>query len=47
MNFTINKRYFYEKLSVVSRAISAFSPLPAFSGVKIDVSATHDRPDRK
>ena len=40
MNFTINKRYFYEKLSVVSRAISVFSPLPAFSGVKIDVSAT-------
>ena len=40
MNFTINKRHFYEKLSVVSRAISVFSPLPAFSGVKIDVSAT-------
>lgn len=40
MNFIINKRYFYEKLSIVSRAISVFSPLPAFSGVKIDVSAT-------
>lgn len=38
MNFTINKRYFYEKLSIVSRAISVFSPLPAFSGVKIEVS---------
>ena len=31
MNFTISKRYFYEKLSVVARAISVFSPLPAFS----------------
>ena len=40
MNFTINKRHFYEKLSVVSRAISVFSPLPAFSGVKIEVSAS-------
>lgn len=40
MNFTISKRYFYEKLSVVARAISVFSPLPAFSGVKIDVSET-------
>lgn len=38
MHFTINKRYFYEKLSIVSRAISVFSPLPAFSGIKIDVS---------
>ena len=37
MNFTINKRYFYERLSIVSRAISVFSPLPAFSGIKIDV----------
>ncbi len=40
MNFIINKRYFYEKLSIVSRAISVFSPLPAFSGVKIEVKPT-------
>ena len=40
MNFTINKRFFYDRLSIVSRAISVFSPLPAFSGIKIDVSAT-------
>lgn len=38
MNFKISKRIFYNALSVVSRAISANSPLPSLSGIKIDVS---------
>lgn len=36
MYFKISKKEFYNALTVVSRAISSFSPLPAFSGVKID-----------
>ncbi len=37
MDFKISKRYFYNALSVVARAISANSPLPALSGIKIEV----------
>ena len=38
MNFKISKRVFYNALSVVSRAISANSPLPWLSGIKLEVS---------
>lgn len=41
MNFKISKRVFFNALSVVSRAISANSPLPWLSGVKIDVKSDH------
>lgn len=41
MYFKISKKEFYNALSVVSRAISTFSPLPAFSGVKIDAKADY------
>jgi len=37
MNFKITKRHFYQALTVVSRAISANSPIPSLSGIKIDV----------
>lgn len=37
MDFRISKRYFFNALSVVGRAVSANSPLPALSGIKIDV----------
>lgn len=37
MHFSIDRKYFYEKLSIVARAISVFSPLPALSGISIDV----------
>ena len=37
MNFKISKRIFYSALSTVSRAISSNSPLPALSGIKIEV----------
>lgn len=37
MEFVINRKYFYEQLSTVARAISPFSPLPALSGILIDV----------
>lgn len=36
MYFKVSKKAFYNALSVASRAISTFSPLPAFSGVKIE-----------
>ena len=36
MYFKVSKKEFDNALSVASRAISTFSPLPAFSGVKID-----------
>ncbi|MBP3870895.1 MAG: DNA polymerase III subunit beta [Faecalicoccus sp.] len=39
MHFSINRKYFYDKLSIVSRAISVFSPLPALSGICIDVQS--------
>lgn len=38
MYFKVSKRNFYNGLSVASRAISTFSPLPAFSGVKIEAN---------
>lgn len=36
MFFKVSKKNFYNGLSVAARAISTFSPLPAFSGVKIE-----------
>lgn len=39
MNFKISKRVLFNALSIVSRAISANSPLPWLSGVKIEVQA--------
>ncbi len=39
MKFSIDRKYFYNKLSVTSRAISVFSPLPALSGIHIRVEA--------
>ena len=36
MYFKVAKKNFYNALSVAARAISTFSPLPAFSGIKID-----------
>lgn len=39
MNFKISKSVFYNALLVVSRAISNFSPLPAFSGIKIEAKS--------
>jgi DNA polymerase III subunit beta len=37
MDFKISKRYFNNALTTVARAISANSPLPALSGIKIEV----------
>lgn len=37
MNFTISKTTFYNSLSLVSKAISNTSPLPALTGIKIDI----------
>ncbi len=37
MNFKINKNIFLRYLTITGKAISHFSPLPAFSGIKIDV----------
>ena len=37
MNFKISKNVFYDYLQLVSKAISSNSPLPALSGIKIDV----------
>lgn len=41
MYFKISKKEFYTALSIASRAISTFSPLPAFSGIKIEAQANH------
>ncbi len=38
MKFSIDRKYFFDKLSTVARAISVFSPLPALSGICIVVS---------
>lgn len=38
MFFKIDKKEFYEALSTSARAISNYSPLPAFSGIKFEVS---------
>lgn len=37
MKFTIDRKVFYEKLNTAARAISPFSPMPALSGILIDV----------
>jgi DNA polymerase-3 subunit beta len=37
MNFKISKRILFNALSVVARAISANSPLPWLTGVKIEI----------
>ena len=37
MNFKISKKVFYSSLQTVTRAISSNSPIPALTGVKIDV----------
>ncbi len=37
MNFKISKRFFSSALQVVSRAITANSPVPSMSGIKIDI----------
>lgn len=39
MNFKINKNIFLRYLSITAKAISNFSPLPAFSGIKIEAEA--------
>lgn len=41
MYFQISKREFLNALSIAARAISSFSPLPAFSGVKIEVKENY------
>ena len=41
MYFKLSKQAFFNSLSIASRAISSFSPLPAFSGIKIE--AKEDR----
>ncbi|MDE6476250.1 MAG: DNA polymerase III subunit beta [Erysipelotrichaceae bacterium] len=41
MYFKISKKQFFNTLSIVSRAISTFSPLPAFSGIKIEAFLDH------
>jgi len=38
MHFRISKKAFYNALSAVGRAISANSPLPSLSGIKIEVT---------
>ena len=37
MKFSIDRRYLQDKLSTAARAVSPFSPLPALSGILIDV----------
>lgn len=37
MNFSISKRVFYNALQIVAKAVSSNSPIPALSGIKIDV----------
>ncbi|MGL5978544.1 MAG: DNA polymerase III subunit beta [Erysipelotrichaceae bacterium] len=37
MYFKVSKKEFYIALQTVSRAISSYSPLPAFSGIKLEV----------
>lgn len=38
MYFKVSKKQFFNALSVASRAISNYSPLPAFSGIKIEAN---------
>ncbi|MCF0105447.1 MAG: DNA polymerase III subunit beta, partial [Holdemanella sp.] len=37
MKFQIERKYLLEKLNIVARSISSFSPLPALSGICMDV----------
>ena len=37
MKFTIDRKYLLEKLNIVARSISSFSPLPALSGIRFEV----------
>lgn len=37
MKFTINRKYLSDKLTIVARAISLYSPLPALAGICIEV----------
>ena len=37
MKFTINRKSFYNSLLTVARAISTFSPIPALSGINLEV----------
>ena len=39
MYFKVSKKAFLNSLNIVSRAIKSFSPLPAFSGVLIEVTS--------
>lgn len=41
MNFKISKSIFYSSLAIVNKAISLHSPIPALSGIKIDVYNDH------
>lgn len=41
MYFQVSKRTFLQALSTAARAISNYSPLPAFSGIKIDAEENH------
>ena len=38
MNFKISKRSFYNALQIVAKSISSNSPIPALSGIKIEVT---------
>lgn len=38
MNFRISKRVFYNALQIVSKSVSSNSPIPALSGIKIEVN---------
>lgn len=37
MNFKISKKVFYNALSIVSKSVSSNSPIPALTGIKIEV----------
>lgn len=39
MNFSISKRVFYNALQIVAKSVSSNSPIPALSGIKIEVNA--------
>lgn len=39
MHFSMNRKFLYDKLNIVSRAITVFSPLPALSGFLIQVDS--------
>ena len=37
MNFSISKKVFFNALQIVSKSVSSNSPIPALSGIKIEV----------